>query len=181
MANNVKLQTYRGTLADLQALPTTGAAGVMAWTTDSNELYVDLGAGTAGTGPGGAWQKVAADNAVFNVANPAGLTSLAAKIGDLALSASDGNTYILASYPPTSAPNWKAIAASSSAPPAGYVDVFALGSATPHEWVTYIDATGVQHLAQPAFSDISGSLAQTQLPSSIGAGSSLTDIDLGTF
>lgn len=181
MALNIKLQTYRGTLANLSTLATTGSAGVLAWTTDSNELYVDLGAGSPGNGPGGAWQRVAADNAVFNVASPAGLTALAAKIGDLAISASDNNTYILTAYPATSAPNWKIIAASSSAPPAGYVDVFALASATPHEWVTYIDASGVQHLAQPAFSDISGSLAQTQLPTSIGAGSSLTDVDLGTF
>ena len=181
MANNVKIQVYRGPLADLQTLATTGAAGVLAWTTDSNELYVDLGAGSPGNGPGGAWSRVAADNAVFNVANPAALTGLAAKIGDLALSASDGNTYILTAYPATNAGNWKAIAASTSTPPAGYTDVQWLASATAHEWVTYIDASGVQHLAQPAFTDISGTLSQTQLPASIGAGSNLTDIDCGTF
>ena len=53
--------------------------------------------------------------------------------------------------------------------------------ATAHEWVVYIDNDGVQHMSQPAFSDISGTLSQTQLPASIGAGSSLTDIDCGTF
>ena len=181
MASNVKLQVYRGTLVGLSTLATTGAAGVLAWTTDSNELYVDLGAGSPGTGPGGAWQKIAADNAVFDVADPTALTALAAKIGDLARSASDNNTYILSAYPATISGNWKIIAASSSAPPVGYADVLALGSATAHEWVTYIDASGVQHLAQPAFSDISGTLAQTQLPASIGAGSNLTSIDCGTF
>lgn len=181
MALNVKLQVYRGTLANLSALATTGAAGVLAWTTDSNELYVDLGSGGAGIGTGNAWQKVAADNAVFDVANPAALTALDAKIGDLARSASDNNTYILAAYPATTAGNWKIIAATSSAAPSGMTDVTYLAGPTAHEWVTYIDSTGTQHLSQPSFSDISGSLAQTQLPATIGAGSSLTDFDCGSF
>ena len=47
--------------------------------------------------------------------------------------------------------------------------------------ITYIDATGTQHLAQPMFSNIGGTLSQTQLPASIGAGSNLTSIDCGTF
>ena len=181
MAINVKLQLYRGTLADLSVLATTGAPGVMAWTTDSMELFVDLGVGGAGIGPGNAWQRVTPGNAVFNVATPAGLTALAAQIGDVALSASDGNTYMLTAFPATTALNWKAIAASSSTPPAGYTDVQWLAAATAHDFVTYIDSSGVQHLAQPAFSDISGTLSQTQLPASIGAGSNLTDIDCGTF
>lgn len=37
-------------------------------------------------------------------------------------------------------------------------------SATSHEWVTNIDSSGVQHLTQPAFTDISGSVAAGQLP-----------------
>ena len=153
----------------------------MAWTTDSLEMYVDLGSGSPGIGSGNAWQRVTPGNAVFSVATPSGLTALAAQIGDLALSASDNNTYILTAYPPTSAPNWKIIAASSSSAPVGYTDVQWLASATAHEFVTYIDSSGVQHLAQPSFGDISGQLAQTQLPTTIGAGSSLTDVDLGTF
>ena len=37
-----------------------------------------------------------------------------------------------------------------------------LGSGTVHEWVSYIDATGAQNLTQPAFSDISGTIANSQ-------------------
>src|SRR5271157_5753271 len=166
MALNLKIQTYRGTLANLSVLATTGSAGVIAWTTDSNELYVDTGAGSPGIGVGKAWQKVSADNSVFDVANPAALTALAAQIGDFARSASDNETYVLAAYPATVAGNWKGIAATSASAPAGYTDVQFLATATAHEWVTYIDASGVQHLAQPSFADISGALAQTQLPAS---------------
>ena len=181
MALNVSLQLYRGTLAALSTLPTTGNAGVAAWTTDSNELYVDTGTGLPGIGTGKAWQKVAADNAVFEAANPAALLALDAKIGDFALSASDGSTYMLTTYPPTAAANWKVIATTTPAAPAGFTDVEFLASATAHEFVTYISSDGVQHLAQPSFSDLSGALSQTQLPTSIGAGASLTSIDLGTF
>ena len=144
-------------------------------------MYVDLGSGNAGTGAGGAWQKVAADNAVFDVANPAALTSLTAKIGDLARSTSDNTTYMLAAFPASTAGNWKAIGVTSAAPAAGFTDVQFLANATAHEFVTFIDSNGVQHLAQPTFADISGSLSQTQLPASIGSGSSLTSIDCGTF
>jgi len=43
-----------------------------------------------------------------------------------------------------------------------------LSSATAHEWVTHIDATGTQSLSQPAFADISGTAAATQVPNSQG-------------
>ena len=33
-----------------------------------------------------------------------------------------------------------------------------------HNWVSYIDTSGVPHQSQPAFSDISGSVGSTQLP-----------------
>jgi hypothetical protein len=56
MANNVAIQLYRGTLTNLSALASTGKAGVLAWTTDTNELYVDSG---SGTGIGTAWLRVA--------------------------------------------------------------------------------------------------------------------------
>ena len=66
MALNVAVQVYRGTLANLSALATTGKAGVLAWTTDTNEIYVDAGSGSAGIGPGNAWQKVASDLVAVN-------------------------------------------------------------------------------------------------------------------
>lgn len=164
MAANVKIQTYRGLLANLPA--TTGVPGVLAWTTDSNELWIDNGT---------AFQKMANDIAVFTAANQAAMTALAAKIGDIALRTDDNLTYILTAFPATSSGNWTPIAVTSGTTIQGLV------SGTPHEWVSYIDQSGVQHLTQPAFTDISGSLAQTQLPATIGAGSSLTDIDCGTF
>src|ERR1017187_934755 len=61
MALNVAVQIYRGTLANLSALATTGKAGVLAWTTDTNEIYVDSGAGSPGIGVGNAWQKIIND------------------------------------------------------------------------------------------------------------------------
>lgn len=149
---------------------------------DSLELFVDLGSGTPGIGPGKAWQRVTPGNAVFNAATPADLTSLVdAQIGDIALVVSNNTTYILKSYGPSVGADWVAIGASSSAPPAGYTDVQWQAAATVHEFVTYIDASGVQHLAQPSFADISGQLSQTQLPTSIGVGSALTAVDCGTF
>lgn len=50
--------------------------------------------------------------------------------------------------------------------------IFALNGATASNWVAYIDSSGVQHLTQPAFGDISGLASPSQLPlpttSSIG-------------
>lgn len=178
MALNVKIQVYRGTLASLQSLATTGFAGVMAWTTDSLEMYVDSGTGNPGIGPGNAWQRLSAGNQVFEIGGPSDLVTLAAQPGDIAVSASLGITYILASYPATNAGNWKVIATNETG---SGVDVVALPGATAHEFVTYIDSNGVQHLGQPAFSDIAGTLSQTQLPATIASGSSLTLVDCGTF
>ena len=170
MALNIKIQTYRGTKSDLASLASTGFAGVLAWTTDSNELFVDSG---SGSGIGSAWMPIHAGHSVFTVANQAALITLAtSNIGDFAISSGNGITYILAALPASTAGNWTAIT---------QPDVTPLGAPVVHEWVTYIDAAGVQHLSQPAFTDISGLLAQTQLPATIGAGSSLTNIDCGTF
>lgn len=178
MAMNVAIQLYRGTLSDLSSLASTGKAGVMVWTTDSNQFFVDAGSGTpgyGGPGSGFAWQAVASDIAVFTVANQAAMTALAAKIGDLAIRTDNNYTYVLTAYPATTPGNWIQIAVTSGTTIQGLV------SGTAHEWVSYIDASGIQHLTQPAFSDISGQLAQTQLPTSIGVGSALTAVDCGTF
>jgi hypothetical protein len=48
------------------------------------------------------------------------------------------------------------------------VDAFVfvpLSGAVPHQWVQYVDFSGGQHLSQPAFSDISGTLTAGQEPS----------------
>jgi hypothetical protein len=179
MAVNVAIQMYRGTLANLAALATTGKAGVLAWTTDSNQFFVDSGAGTPGygaPGSGAAWIEVGSDISVFSgVASQSAMIALAAKVGDLALRTDTNLTYVLTAYPASTAGNWVPVAVTSG------TTIQGLASGTPHEWVSYIDASGVQHLTQPAFSDISGQLAQTQLPATIGSGSSLTDIDCGSF
>lgn len=173
MSLNVAIQVYRGTLATLQTLPSTGKQGVLAWTTDSQQLYMDTG---SGTGIPAAWQPLGTDVAYFTAASSAAMTALAAKVGDLCDRTDLHQLFILTAYPPTVAGNWIAISPDSSV-----TGIVGLVSGTPHEWVSYIDTSGVQHLTQPAFSDISGQLSQTQLPTSIGAGSSLTSIDSGTF
>ena len=179
MANNVAIQLYRGTLASLATLATTGYAGVMVWTTDSNQFFVDAGSGTpgyGGPGSGKAWLAVGSDISVFSgVAGQTAMVALAAKVGDLALRTDNNLTYVLTTYPATSAGNWTPIAVTSGTTVQGLV------SGTAHEWVSYIDNSGVQHLTQPNFTDIAGTLSQTQLPATISAGSNLTNIDCGTF
>ena len=180
--SNPKLQLYRGTIANLASLATTGQPGVMVYATDSNQFFVDTGIGTpgyGGPGSGKAWETVGSDIAVFSgVANQAAMVALAAKVGDLALRTDNNQTYVLTAYPPSTAGNWISV---GTFLPGGYTAVLGLVSGTASEWVSYIDQSGTQHLSQPAFSDISGSLSQTQLPTTIGAGSSLTFIDCGTF
>lgn len=174
MSLNVKFALYRGLLANLPA--TTGQPGVLAYTTDSNELFIDTGA---------AFQRLAAGNQVFQITDPSELAGLPAFIGDIAVvlggsPAVPQGTYMLTEYSsPIVQGDWKLIAGSSET--GSGVDVQGLGAPIVHEFVTYIDNNGVQHLAQPQFSDIGGSLSQTQLPATIGAGSALTLIDAGTF
>jgi hypothetical protein len=165
MALNVKLQIYRGLKANLPAV-TTGSAGVLAWTTDSNELFVDDGS----TG----FLPIANDIAVFTAADQSAMVALAAKVGDLCKRSDTNLTYILTAFPASTAGNWVEIASNGTA-------IQGLASGVAHEWVSYVDTNGVQHLTQPSFADISGQLAQTQLPTTIGAGASLTSVDLGTF
>lgn len=173
MSLNVAVQVYRGTYTTLSTLPSTGKQGVLAWTTDTQQLFMDTG---SGTGIPAAWQPLASDISVFqSVANQAAMTALAAKIGDLALRTDTNLTYILTASPASTPSNWVPVAVTSG------TTIQGLASGVAHEWVSYIDTTGVQHLTQPAFSDISGQLSQTQLPTTIGTGSSLTDIDCGTF
>lgn len=60
-------------------------------------------------------------------------------------------------------------------------DVFApvksATSATAHQWATYVDALGAMHLAQPGFSDLSGTLATAQIAVPQGNG---TKVQLST-
>ena len=173
MALNVAIQIYRGLRSSLAALASTGKAGVLAWTTDSNELFVDSG---TGTGIGSAWIPVANDISLFTASSQSAMIALAAKVGDICDRTDLKQNFILTAYPASTAGNWVAIS-----PDASVTGIQGLVSGVVHQWVSYIDNSGVQHLTQPAFSDISGQLSQTQLPTTIGAGSSLTDVDAGTF
>lgn len=173
MAINLTIQVPRGTRANLASLPSTGKAGTLVWTTDSNELYIDSG---SGTGIGTAWLRTANDISVFTAANQTAMVALAANLGDICDRTDLHQIFILTAYPASTAGNWTAIS-----PDASVTGIVGLSGGTAHEWVSYIDTAGVQHLSQPTFSDISGSLDQTQLPASIGVGSSLTSIDCGTF
>ena len=160
MAINVKIALYRGTKANLGALASTGQAGVMAFTTDSRELYVDTGSGT-GIGPGNAWIRAAANNNVQTAANQAARLALSnVLLGDMCVQTDTGTTYVLTALPSSTNGNWTAIGL-ASAP------------------VTSVAGrTGAVTLS---FSDLSSVLTQAQLPASIGAGSNLALIDCGSF
>ena len=69
MALNVAIQIYRGTKTNLASLASTGKAGALAFTTDTDELYVDTGSGT-GIGPGNAWILVGTNASLSNLASP---------------------------------------------------------------------------------------------------------------
>jgi hypothetical protein len=62
---------------------------------------------------------------------------------------------------------WQTAGGSSSVPAPTTTTlggVYALAGATAHNFVTFIDNTGTLQLAQPAFTDISGSLSPSQIP-----------------
>ncbi len=217
MALNVTVQLYRGTLANLSALVTTGKAGVLAWTTDTNEIYVDAGSGSAGIGPGNAWQKIVNDVVSVNAQAGTSYTVLSSDRGKLVTLANAaavavtlpqaGVTFPAGWYaefenrgagtvtitPTTSTINGGAsitLATNNSVKIiSDGTNYFALLGKTAivvtgtvsHQFATSNNADGSLNLAQPAFTDISGTLSQTQLPASIGAGSNLTSIDCGTF
>ena len=160
MALNVAIQVYRGTKANLSSLASTGKAGVLAWTTDTQELYVDSGSGT-GIGPGNAWLRLANDVTVSTAANQAARLALTNQlIGDICVETDTGVTYVLTALPSSTNGNWQAIGI-ASAP------------------VTSVAGrTGAITLS---FTDLSGTITEAQLPASIGSGSNLTNMDCGTF
>jgi hypothetical protein len=218
LALNVAVQIYRGTLANLSALATTGKAGVLAWTTDTNEIYVDAGSGSAGIGPGNAWQKIVNDVVSVNAQSGTSYTVLASDRGKLVtftnasavavtLPVATGAGFPAGWYsefenrgaglvtitPTTSTVNGGASVTLSTNQSLkiisdgtnyfallGKTSVAVTGPVT-HQFATSNNADGSLNLAQPAFTDISGVLAQAQLPATIGAGSNLTNVDCGTF
>lgn len=214
MANNVAIQQYRGTHANLQALASTGKAGVLAWTTDTHELYVDSG---SGTGIGTAWLKVSHDLVSVNAQTGTTYTVSEFDLGKLVTFSNVSPVAVtLPQAGPTFQNGWSTFLENLGSglvtitPTASTIDGLAsltlstdngilivsdgtnyftvrgrttipATPAQPHEFVTSINSDGTANLAQPSFADISGLLSQTQLPATIGAGSSLTDIDCGTF
>ncbi len=146
MALTETIQLYRGTRANLASLASTGHQGVMVWTTDTNEIYVDSG---TGTGIGTAWLRVANDIQVQTAANQTARLALTANIGDIALQTDNSTTYILTASPATNNANWQAIGL-STAP------------------VTSVNGhTGAVVLQ---FTDFSGQITQAQLPTVIDCG-----------
>lgn len=217
MALNLKIGLYRGTLADLSALASTGQAGVLAWTTDTNELYVDAGSGSAGIGSGNAWQKVAQDLVAVNAQVGTSYTVLASDRSKLvtlknasavAVTLPQAGTSFPAGWiakfsnqgagtvtitPTTSTINGNATLVLLTGQSADIVSdgtnyfacvgvtVFPVTSPVANEFATGMNSSGVLSLAQPSFANLSGAIAQTQLPATINAGSSLTLVDCGTF
>lgn len=217
MALNVKLAIYRGTLANLSALASTGQAGVLAWTTDTNELYVDSGSGT-GIGAGNAWLRVAQDLVAVNAQSGTTYTLLTTDRSKLVTLSNASPVAVTvpvatgAGFPAgficqvqnigagtaTLTPTTSTINGAASLALLQYqsidlvsdgtnwhaltgVTVFPVTTPVTHEFATGMNASGVLSLAQPAFTDISSTLAESQLPATVGAGSNLTLIDAGTF
>jgi hypothetical protein len=225
MSLNVAMQQYRGTLTDLKTLASTGKVGVLAVTTDTNEVYIDSGTGT-GIGAGNAWLPVS--NALVGVnAQVANVYAIVSSdlnklvtftnVSATSVSMSQAGTsafingwsvYVqnLGAGAVTITPTTSTIGGNATlvlqqgqgtlivsdgtnyqyttgviVAPAGQTFVTYLSGPTTNEWVTYIDSSGTQHLSQPGFSNLSGTLAQSQLPATIGSGSNLTDFDCGTF
>src|SRR5271168_2356095 len=117
MALNVAIQLYRGTIADLTTLASTGKAGVLAWTTDSNQFFVDQGSGTAGIGApgsGAAWIAVGNSISYLTAANQTAMLALAAKVGDIADRTDTHVNYLLTAYPASTLGNWVAISPDST-------------------------------------------------------------------
>jgi len=219
MALNVAIQVYRGTLTNLAALASTGKAGVLAWTTDTNELYVDSGSGT-GIGAGNAWLKVARDLVSVNAQTGTTYTVAASDRGKLTTLSNAGSIAVTlpqatsagGNFPNgwsgffenigagtvTITPTTSTIDGLASITLTQYQSVLIVSNGTNYftirgkgtivatgavsnNFVTAIAADGTATLAQPAFTNISGTLAQTQLPTTITSGSSLTSIDCGSF
>lgn len=218
MALNVKIAVYRGTLANLSALATTGQAGVLAWTTDTNEIYVDSGTGSAGIGPGNAWQKIVSDVFSVNAQSGVSYTVAASDRGKLVTFNNAGAVAVTlpiatgAGFPAgwyaefenigagtvTITPTTSQINGGASITLKQYQSIKVISDATnywalegktvvavtspvTHQFANSNNADGSLNLSQPAFTDISGSLTQGQLPATINAGSNLTLVDCGTF
>ena len=111
MALNIALQVYRGVRANIATLASTGKAGTIAWTTDSNELFVDSG---TGTGIGTAWLPLANGISYFTAASQAAMVALTAKIGDIADRTDLKQNFLLTAYPASTAGNWTAISPDAS-------------------------------------------------------------------
>jgi len=217
MALNVAIQVYRGTLANLASLATTGKAGVLAWTTDTNEIYVDAGSGSPGIGTGNAWQKIVNDIKDVNAQTGTSYTVLASDRGKLVTLKNAAAIAVTLPQAGASFPNgwWAEFSnqgagtatitpttstinggASITVPANQSITIVSDGTnyialvgktsinttaEVVHQFATSNNADGSLNLAQPAFTDISGTLSQTQLPATIGAGSNLTTFDAGTF
>lgn len=219
MSLNVKIAVYRGTRANLSSLATTGQQGVLAWTTDTNEFFVDSGSGT-GIGAGNAWLPIVTEfvgvnsqsgtsytvvtgdrGKVVKLANAAPiavtLPQATAESGAFPLGWSaeiyNGGAGLITITPTTSTINGGStitVASGSSitivSDGTNYIALTGKTSinvtnAVTHQFATSNNADGSLNLAQPAFTDITGSITQAQLPASIGAGSNLSSIDCGTF
>ncbi len=97
MAFTELIQVIRGVRANLTSLASSGKAGVMIWTTDTNEIYVDSG---TGSGIGTAWLRLANDIQVQVAATQTARLALTANIGDIALETDNSTTYILTASTP---------------------------------------------------------------------------------
>lgn len=194
MALNTSQQIYRGVKANLAALASTGHIGVLAYTTDTQELYVDTGAGT-GIGAGNAWIRFAPNSKVYSDANLAARTAAPSGartplLGDFSVQADTGVTYVLQTAPSTTAGNWTAIGL-ASAPVTSVFGRTGAVVATANDYA-FSQISGTAGLAQGGTNaDLSATGGATQFIAQnaahvisarvIAAADLPTVIDLGTF
>ena len=74
-----------------------------------------------------------------------------------------GAKYFSTFDPTTLVPTWESSACSSVATDGTTIAAVISAAAVSHEWVNRIDHGGVQHLSQPAFTDITGAITSAQL------------------
>lgn len=190
---------------------------MLAWTTDTNELFVDAGSGSPGIGAGNAWQKIVTDVISVNAQVGTSYTVLTSDKDKLVTLANASAVAVTLPQAGAAFPvGWEAefenrgaglvtITPTTSTINGGanitlgtnqsikivsdgtnYLALLGKSTVTvtnavANQFATSNNADGSLNLVQPSFTNLSGTLAQTQLPTTIGAGSSLTTVDCGTF
>jgi len=149
--------TFTGSGAQTVSGTAAGTSGNCAkW--DANGNVVDAGA-PCGTGSGGG------GSSAWSSLTPGTNTSGAFVVGSGASLATSGTGTIAATSVPATGVSGTLAAANLPNPTASALGGVQSIASTPHQWMNSISTAGVPALSQPAFSDVSGTVADSQLPS----------------